>query len=257
MAIVILSPHLDDAVLSCWHVLAGPGELIVINVFAGVPTVLTAPAWWDRYTGATDSAERVRERIEEDRRALALAGRTAVNLDFLDEQYRDGEQPLEALTDEIGRRLPRGAVVYAPAAIGNHADHALVRAAALPLRAAGFVVSLYADLPHANAHGWPGWVTSSHTPESKDLAGAAWEHALAGSGAMTPTVRELGPEARSRKLEVVAMYGTQVDALAEFIGRPLNHPEALGYEVTWATGAPARAATHAAHRLSGPRRSAR
>ena len=248
MAIVILSPHLDDAVLSCWHVLAEPAELLVINVFAGVPTVLTAPAWWDEYTGATDSAERVRERIEEDRRALALAGRTAVNLDFLDEQYRDGEQPLDALTDEIGRRLPRGALVYAPAAIGSHGDHALVRAAALALRADGFVVSLYADLPHAHVHGWPAWVTSSRTPAPKDLVGAAWEHALAGAGAMTPTPRALGPEARSRKLEAVAMYGTQVDALAEFVGRPLSDPEALGYEVTWATAVPARAATHAAHR---------
>jgi LmbE family N-acetylglucosaminyl deacetylase len=248
MVIVILSPHLDDAVLSCWQVLAEPAELVVINVFAGVPTVLTAPAWWDRYTGATDSAERMRERIEEDRRALALAGRTAVNLDFLDAQYRDGEQSLDALTDEIGRRLPRGALVYAPAAIGNHADHALVRAAALQLRAAGCIVSLYADLPHANVHGWPAWVTSLRTPESKDLVGAVWQHALTGSGAVTPTIRELGPEARSRKLEAVAMYGTQLDALAEFVGRPLSDPEALGYEVTWATRAPALAATHATRR---------
>ena len=66
MTTVILSPHLDDAVLSCWHVLTQPGEVVVITVFAGVPTGLTAPAWWDRYTGATDSGERVRERIEED-----------------------------------------------------------------------------------------------------------------------------------------------------------------------------------------------
>ena len=74
MAIVVLSPHLDDAVLSCWHVLTKPGQLTVINVFTGVPAGLSAPAWWDQYTGATESAERVRERIEEDRRALALVG---------------------------------------------------------------------------------------------------------------------------------------------------------------------------------------
>ncbi len=34
---VILSPHFDDAVLSCWHVLASAGEVLVVNVFAGEP----------------------------------------------------------------------------------------------------------------------------------------------------------------------------------------------------------------------------
>src|SRR5690349_8735562 len=66
MAVAILSPHLDDAVLSCWHVLTQPGVVVVVNVFAGVPASLDGPAWWDRYTGATDSLERVRERIDED-----------------------------------------------------------------------------------------------------------------------------------------------------------------------------------------------
>jgi hypothetical protein len=242
----ILSPHLDDAALSCWHLLAAPGEVLVINIFAGEPTLLTAPAWWDAYTGATDSAARVRERIEEDRRALALAGRTAINLDFLDEQYRDAEQPLEPLVEEISQLLPAGAVVYAPAAFANHSDHALARAAGLRLRAAGFSVWLYADLPHANVHGLPAWVTNSHRPAAKDLVGAAWEHALAASGATEPEIHELSAEARSRKLAAVGMYRTQVDALTELLGRPLSDREALGYEVVWPTSSPAHAALSAA-----------
>lgn len=36
------------------------------------------------------------------------------------------------------------------------------------------------------------------------------------------------------------MYGTQVDAVAESIGRLLSDPQALGYEVAWATVAPER-----------------
>ena len=112
MAIVILSPHLDDAVLSCWHVLTQPGEVEVVTVFAGVPRGLTAPAWWDQYTGAADSAARVRERIEEDRRALAVAGRAATNLGFLDEQYRNGAPDLAPLTEQIEPLLPAGARIY-------------------------------------------------------------------------------------------------------------------------------------------------
>jgi GlcNAc-PI de-N-acetylase len=241
VATVILSPHLDDAVLSCWHVLTQPGEASVINVFAGVPTHLGEPAWWDAYTGATDSATRVRERIEEDRRALALAGRTATYLGFLDEQYRDQPQPLEPLVEEIGRRLQPGAHVHAAAALTQHTDHALVRSAALALRAAGFVVSLYADLPHATAHGWPAWVTGSQTPATKDFAAAAWGQALAGAEALAPVVHELDLESHAQKLAAVRMYATQLQALAEFAGRSLSDPELLGFEVQWATAAPAQA----------------
>ena len=238
MATVILSPHLDDAVLSCWHVLTQPGELVVVNVFAGVPAGLEGPAWWDEYTGATDSGERVRERIEEDRRALALAGRSAINLDFLDEQYRDQAQPLEPLVERIEPVLDPGARVFAPAAFANHTDHALVRSAALRLRAAGFDVSLYADLPHATLHGWPAWVTGRRGPVRKDLARGWWEHVLAGTEAVTPTMHRLDPAARARKISAVRLYRTQLQGLAEFAGRPLTDPETLGYEVAWATGSP-------------------
>jgi LmbE family N-acetylglucosaminyl deacetylase len=249
MAIVVLSPHLDDAVLSCWHVLTKPGELTVINLFTGVPAGLDAPAWWDQYTSATDSAERVRERIEEDRRALALAGRTAVNLGFLDEQYRHEAQPLGALTEQIERLLAPGVRIYAPAAFANHADHALVRAAALELRAAGFAVSLYADLPHATVHGWPAWVTGRSAPATKDLAGAMWDEVLAGTGAMAPAVHHLHVEDYARKLRAVRMYGTQLQALTALAGRPLTDRATLGYEVAWSTASRAGAGERLSHRL--------
>jgi hypothetical protein len=82
---VVLSPHPDDAVPSCWHLLAG-GDTTVVTVFAGVPEPGTC-GWWDRLTGASDPAARVRERLAEDTRAPALAGASSVRLDLLDEQY--------------------------------------------------------------------------------------------------------------------------------------------------------------------------
>jgi LmbE family N-acetylglucosaminyl deacetylase len=249
MAIVVLSPHLDDAVLSCWHVLTKPVELTVINLFAGVPTGLDAPAWWDQYTGATDSAERVRERIEEDSRALALAGRTAVNLGFLDQQYRHEAQPVAALTEQIERLLAPGVRIYAPAALANHADHALVRAAALKLRAAGFAVSLYADLPHATVRGWPAWVTGASAPAAEDAAGAMWDEVLAATGAMAPAVHHLRVEAYARKLRAVRMYRTQLQALTELAGRPLTDRATLGYEVAWSTVSRAGAGERLSRRL--------
>jgi LmbE family N-acetylglucosaminyl deacetylase len=238
MSTVILSPHLDDAVLSCWHLLSQPGDVIVMNVFAGVPTGLRAPAWWDEYTGATDSGDRVRERIEEDRRALALARREPINLGFLDEQYREHPQPLEPLIEQIASRLPTEAGIYAPAALTNHVDHVIVRSAALELQTAGLDVSLYADLPHASVHGWPAWVTGTRTPATKDLAGAVWARVLATAGLasaeLTPSVQALDPGAYACKLAAVQTYRSQVTALEEFADRPLTDREALGYEVAWA-----------------------
>ena len=48
----ILSPHPDDAVLSLWQVLSGPGEVRVINLFAASPNGTRELGWWDRLTGA-------------------------------------------------------------------------------------------------------------------------------------------------------------------------------------------------------------
>jgi LmbE family N-acetylglucosaminyl deacetylase len=258
MAVAILSPHLDDAVLSCWHVLTQPGEVVVINVFAGAPEGRGGVAWWDRYTGATDSSDRVRERVEEDGTALSLAGRAAVNLDLLDEQYRDGEQPLAPVTAQLERLVSPGGRIYAPAAFANHPDHALVRTAALELRGKGCAVSLYADLPHATLHGWPGWVIGKRVPASKDLAAATWEHSLAATGippeAMVPTVHELDRSAHARKMEAVHTYRTQLEGLAELAGGRLADRELLGYEVVWAlpcaaTASPTPAGSDKALRL--------
>ncbi len=258
MVEAILSPHLDDAVLSCWHLLTQPGDVIVINVFAGVPASMSELAWWDQLTGASDSEQRVLERVEEDREALALAGRTPVNLDFLDEQYRNAEQPLAPLTAQIERHLAPGMHVYAPGAFGAHADHALVRAAALELRKKGFVVSFYADLPHATLHGWPASVTGAAPPAPPDLAAALWERALAKTGLSPATmhreVHELDPHSYARKLEAVHSYVTQLQGLVEFGGRPLTDRETLGFEVVWmlpsaATPLPPRTTRGASPRL--------
>ena len=257
MGIVILSPHLDDAVLSCWRVLTAPAEVTVINVFAGSPS-LSGPAWWDQLTRATDSAQRVRERVEEDRSALALAGRTPVNLELLDEQYRDPGQPIAPPTEKIAEAIEVGSEICAPAAFGGHPDHVLVRAAALELRAQGHAVSLYADLPHATLNGWPGWVLPGRGHHAKDDAAASWERTLAATGIpvseMTPNVYELAADTYAAKLRAVQTYTTQVHALAELMDYPMSDRRALGYEVVWMLrGAPSARLAHAGGRAASHR----
>ncbi len=231
---VVLSPHLDDAVLSCWHALAGE-DATVINVFSGTPSSNGVEPWWDRMTGASDPRRRMRERLAEDRVALAIAGVEARNLEFLDEQYRSAEQPLDPLVDAIGELLEPEAKVLAPAALGFASDdHRLVRAAGLELARRGHRVCLYADLPHAVTFGWPSWVTGEET--SVDPA-HAWKHQLATlaipADRLAATVHRLTEEEERAKLEAVQAYATQIPALETGYG-PLLRGGRLAYEVEWA-----------------------
>jgi hypothetical protein len=223
-ATVILSPHQDDAVLSLWHLLAGPGDVTVLNVFGGSPNGHRGDGWWDRLTGADDSVERVRERHAEDRAALALAG-----------QYRHADQPLEPIVDAIEAAVPDDALLLAPAAFDDHRDHLLVRDAALELRRRGKRVALYADVPHANVYGWPSWVTGADEDPYLDPA-VLWQHAMNGSGLslddLSPQVHALDEAAEAAKREAVLRYRTQVPALDSQFAL-LTRPDVLRYEVVW------------------------
>jgi hypothetical protein len=234
---VILSPHFDDAVLSCWHVLASAGDVRVVNVFAGEPPA-GALGWWDRLAGSTDSAAAVRMRIEEDRRALALAGRTSVNLPFLDSQYREPDQAPGEIVEALRGVLIAGARLYAPAGLGDHhRDHTAVRSAALALHAEGADLELYADLPHATAFGWPPWVLDGGSPTVADRAGERWASQLEATGIpverMVAAAHRLPTKDLARKLEAVLTYASQIGPLQRVFGSSLEDPKLLGVEVDW------------------------
>jgi LmbE family N-acetylglucosaminyl deacetylase len=227
---VILSPHLDDAVLSCWHLLDGPGDVRVVTVFAGVPSAGSDGGWWDRANGHADSAQAVRARIEEDRAALALAGRRGVNLDFLDAQYRAGPADPSLLAAALRDHVPHGALVYAPAAIGRrvHPDHAALRRAALDLRASGHAIGLYADLPHANRN-----------------AAVEWPQQAPRVDGLVAVRRRLDPRTFRRKVGAVRRYRSQTAGIERWFKCRIDDPALLGCEVVWLPN-PARAAQEVA-----------
>ena len=232
---VILSPHPDDAVLSCWHTLTAPGDVTVINLFAGSPTNGTPVAWWDRLTGATDPIQRMCERLAEDRQALALAGKAPVNLRFLDDQYRTDAQPIEEIVEELRAWLESETAVLAPAGIGAHPDHLLTRSAALQLHEDGYTVTLYAELPHAIRRGWPKTTRESPQGTPPRIDDADWEQALGQiDRARAPTtVHTLSEQQRLHKIAAVRSYRTQLDALNAMAYRPLDAPDTLRHEITW------------------------
>lgn len=230
---LVLSPHLDDAVIDCWSVLTAPGELNVVNVFAGVPAAGEATRW-DRIVGAADSADLMRARIEEDSAALALAGRTPLNLDFTEYQQREDrrEPPLRALDTEVCAAVPAASTLYAPAVLGTpHPDHVRVRAYALACAAAGMPVELYADLPYAVVYGWPHWVTGDERDPHLDVD-AYWGERPPGE----PRVVELDPARAETKLAAMRAYRTQFPSLDRGPIGLLSNPKVHRFEVFWPCG---------------------
>lgn len=232
----ILSPHFDDAVLSCWRLMAGPADVTVVNVFTAEPPAGTSPPWWDRVTGASDPVERMRERRREDAAALALAGTSSVEIGLLDDQYRSVQLPLHDVVQRISFELAPQAVIHAPGAFDGHPDHVLVRDAALELARAGRAVVLYADLPHATARGWPGWLSGEPSAPARDVA-ADWDSVLRGAGLvvheLVRSAHPLDAPTRTRKLQALALYESQRAALDQYAFAPLDDPRALAWEVSW------------------------
>ena len=229
--VTLVSPHLDDAVLSCWHLLAADDDVSVVNVFTGPPEDGVQKGHWAVLTMARDSAARTSERVDEDRRALALVGREPVNLGLPEAQYRRNGLAPRALVDALAGHLRGDGLVYVPAAIGHHhADHAVVLAAALA-SCEKDRLRLYADLPHANMYGWPGWVTGDLDTGGLDVD-AAWAWAFENNGLdpdeLEPELHALDDAAFEQKLAAVRAYRTQAPVLARL--RPFAE---LRHELVW------------------------
>ena len=237
MTAAVLSPHLDDAVLSAWSALRSDDDVVVVNVFDGVPAAGTLGRW-DRVTGATDSSERMHERLQEDRRALELAGCRAVSLGLLEVEYRAGPPDPDELVRALARATGDAEVIWAPAGIGGHADHILVRDWALAEVMRGRALRLYADLPYAARHGWPAWVVGDD-PYPYFSHEAAWERFMPGDGVvLAPDAHRLSEREAELKLRAIREYTTQFHGISGGPVGPLGHPQAIGHEVSWSVSPP-------------------
>jgi LmbE family N-acetylglucosaminyl deacetylase len=223
---VYLSPHLDDAVLSCGgtihqQVMAGRHPL-VITLFAGRPPANVDLSDFAQSLHARwrDSTDLISTRWAEDQAALAALGADYLRLNYPDCIYRGrehagewyyaseeaifgpvhpAEQGLPAeLAATLSEFIPPGddVTLYAPLTIGNHVDHQLAFATALLLKARGWKVRFYEDYPYAETDG-------------------AVAAALAARGAShwkSSTV-PLGKEDLEAKIQAIACYESQVGVL--------------------------------------------
>lgn len=177
---VYLSPHYDDAALSCGgliHQQAQAGELVLVLTLCAAPPDPDDPlspyaAAMHRAWGAAGNV--VAARQAEDQAAMQILGADYLRLNFTDCIYRGqphtGEwyytsdedifgkvHPAEiglatSMANAVVEMAPAGdsTTLYAPLGVGHHVDHQLAHAAAWQLRGRGYRVLFYQDYPYAD-----------------------------------------------------------------------------------------------------------
>jgi LmbE family N-acetylglucosaminyl deacetylase len=130
--IAVVSPHLDDAALSCGALIAGCPDVTVITLFAGVPADGSQSTAWDRACGFYTAEEAMAARREEDRAAMTSLGAAVRQLDRLDGQYQpptsagDDARNAAALFTSLMEVAPE--IVVVPLGL-FHSDHLRARRA--------------------------------------------------------------------------------------------------------------------------------
>ena len=169
---IYLSPHLDDAALSCggliWEQSQAGAQVSIWTLCAGfIPSRPLSPFAQELHARWRTGPEAVQLRREEDHQAAERLGAASIYLDIPDCIYRfrrlpEGDLPLiqgeadlqnaependlvEHLAQVLKETLPSGARVVCPMALGGHIDHRLARAAA---ERSGLSLLYYADYPY-------------------------------------------------------------------------------------------------------------
>lgn len=169
---IYLSPHYDDAALSCggliWEQVQSGDQVTILTICAGNPPAgpvsELALSLHDRWRTGEDA---VAIRSRENQESCQVLGAGVVDLQIPDVIYRrspvDGspicksdadimadiqavEEPLVgALKNELSSKIPQDCEIVSPLALGGHVDHRLVRAAVELLERP---INYYADFPY-------------------------------------------------------------------------------------------------------------
>lgn len=149
---LVISPHLDDAVLGAGAYLAGePG--IVLTVFDGVPRAGMVTDY-DASCGFEASDLAMATRRAENAAALEELACFGLGVGKLDRQYRVVQMRTGEVTAAIGQvfRNSGAEALLAPLGI-QHPDHVLASDACLRLAGEGIATWIYEELPYRVV--WP------------------------------------------------------------------------------------------------------
>jgi LmbE family N-acetylglucosaminyl deacetylase len=184
---LVISSHLDDAILSAGQFLAGHPNCDVLTIFSGIPMYHSDESGapyvtdYDLSCGFETSKDAMVVRRQEDREACAVLNVNPIHTDRLDSQYMTGGNYLN-LTEQLCDYIEAYdyEMVIAPLGL-RHPDHIrlgdTLRSLHLPN------LYLYEDLPHRVTH--PELVTE----RLKEFPGA--ELTFIGDGNIADKVRAL------------------------------------------------------------------
>lgn len=195
---LVVSPHLDDAVLSVGQLMAGRPDMTVATVFSGVPLKCKQVTTYDADCGFGSAAETINARRDEDSAALRHLDATPWWLDFPDHQYH---QPANeaAIVDALAATVADVAPTLLIGPLGLiHEDHHTTRRAFQRLVATHNIEAwIYEDMPYRVLF-----------PEEVPEALAWWK----GMG-HRPELGFVGTGPLERKRQALACYTSQLWAL--------------------------------------------
>ncbi|TSD93130.1 hypothetical protein FOS14_23710 [Skermania sp. ID1734] len=228
---LVVSPHLDDAVLSAFSALSSE-EVTVVTVFAGIPDVGIPLSSWDLACGVTTSpADHTRQRRSEDEAALAVAGASVVHLDFIDDQYREGATPYLEISAALADLAEGYDEVWFPAAFGGHPDHRATAVAALTLNGP-YKRIMYADIPYIIPE-----LERAGIEQGLKFGSEESLEILLSASPFTPptppTAVSLPPDLLYQKRIATEKYATQIDVLRKSFPQWVTDSPLFSYEWHW------------------------
>jgi LmbE family N-acetylglucosaminyl deacetylase len=151
---VVLSPHLDDAILSLGCTISRSvrlgGECSIVTIFAGDPDSVAPAGSYDRKCGFLSAGEAAAVRRKEDKKACSILGAKPVWLPFSNKQYdpfRDGDDVWASLEPHV----ETAEILLLPGFPLTHRDHAWVTELVLDRAPKGTPIGFYVEQPYAGS----------------------------------------------------------------------------------------------------------
>lgn len=149
---IILAPHYDDAVFSCFNLLEDENTL-VLNVFTGIPDKKKI-SLWDFICGEAKSYKMMQIRNTENSSIFNSLPCSYIDLGYLENQYRKNIDRNDVI-NSIMKHYVKADLILAPIAMGrfySHPDHKLLRDIAISLNLEkGVKIGFYYDLPYISS----------------------------------------------------------------------------------------------------------
>lgn len=159
--VVVVSPHLDDAVLSLGASIVRATRsgafVTVLTVLAGDPDSELPAGPWDELCGFATAGDAARERRREEARACAILGAAAECLRFPDDQYERTATD-EEVWSAVEPHLLGTDVVLLPGHPLTNVGHAWLTRLVLGRAAPDSSIALYVEQPYAS------WLRFGHGP---------------------------------------------------------------------------------------------